>query len=191
MGAFDRIKIILDKAYPFFDHSRDDLYKVLQSYGVEAQKAVRGRIDIASGPIRWIKVLKRYVFSFEDPPPNTHWYVYGVPDSRLRSIFPVVHLKTFSVKKSWFREEIAISFKGDDSGLGIIERLNHNGSIAAAIFSSRCEVMDTQLKIEADNCHVCWTITTNVLPTRELWDCFHLIAEQLLTAPLGYGQIEK
>ncbi len=108
-----------------------------------------GVIDIVEGPIRWINVTEATGWIDEDS--DGDYLVYGVPDPRIRPGFPMVRLKAVSVKKPFFRsgwwkyealgtrgpgrkdmelwgsrQVIGVRWEGEDSGLGIVQRLSEN-----------------------------------------------------------------
>jgi len=189
------------------DRTREELCAVLQSYGVEVQLAVRKRpeekigsgrwrnigpvpflaatqgislgvIDVTTGLIRWVNVLE---YQWEDSPTD-HWYLYAVPDCRIHAEFPKVRLKLAVMRKSWYRETIGVNWKGEDYGLGIIERLSKL-SITNVIIDSHRQGIDADLEIDAEPKHGYWLMWTKTVPTRELWDCYQSIAVELLEIP--------
>ena len=97
----------------FRDKSRDKLTQNLNSLGVRADLAERGRveekiqkswhqrslgvIDIPKGPIRWINILKRD--RQRDSPPRW-WVILGIPDERPISDRQAVKIK--AVRKKIF-----------------------------------------------------------------------------------------
>ena len=193
------------------DRTRDELCAILQSYGLEARLAVRkcpeekigsgrwrnigpvpflaatqgislGVIDVSTGLIRWVNVLE---YQFEDSPID-HWYVCGILDHRLYPGFPMIHLKSALIQKSWLGEIIGVKWKGEDYGLGIIERLSKL-SITNVIFDSHRQGINADLEINAEPKHGCWLMWTKTVPTRELWDCYQSIAGELLEIPLPDG----
>jgi len=94
-------------------NERDEFCAHLQSLGIDAQMAPRGRaeekiytgprqslgvIDIAKGPIHWVNVTFATSYSGpDDDVDQPHPLVYGVPDPKVRSEFPEVrlHAKSF------------------------------------------------------------------------------------------------
>jgi len=188
----------------FRDKTRDRICADLQRLGVDAQMAARGRdeekvrrtfldllvalggtsreslgiIDIPNGPIRWINVRKTITISQYGYSEPSYCVDYGVPDCRLNPNFKLriksVHFKRFSL---WRKEKIDLRWKGKDSGLGIITRLNNDILIKEAIMMS-----DSDLTIHANGDFSCWTISTGTckVPSVELWDCSKKIAGHLL-----------
>jgi hypothetical protein len=95
------------------DKTRDELASTLNSIGVEAKMAERGRveekaenswyqkslgtIDIPEGPIRMINILKKDRSQHSGP---RWWVVLGIPDDRLVSSRQTVKIKTVRKKNS-------------------------------------------------------------------------------------------
>jgi hypothetical protein len=75
-----------------------------------------------------------------------------------------------------FGKVVDLHWKGKDSGLGIINRLNGDILIKRPIMKSR------DVLIRAHGKHGCWIISTltNVPPSEELWNCYQAIAQHLL-----------
>ena len=94
----------------FRDKERDEFCQHLQTLGIKAQLALRGReeekfgggslgvIDIPEGPIRWVNVW-RGGYSQDG---NAGYYAeLGVPDPKLTASFPNVKIRSWKVKTSW------------------------------------------------------------------------------------------
>lgn len=130
------------------DDTRDELCTALKNLGLNAQMAARGRveekiyfgprrslgvIDIAEGPIRWVNVTEETsTWGGGDDPDFLDFVVYGVPDSRVGPGFPEVRLKAVWVKT--FPGQITgVRWKGEDFGLGIVDRLSQDVSLASAM----------------------------------------------------------
>ena len=190
MGFFNRIKDT------FRDKTRDKLCSYLQTMGIDAQMAERGRpqesidsvvstktlgiIDIAKGPIRWVNVTNRIV------PGGFRWtgrviydIKYVVPDTRLRAKSAEVQIKSSVVGNTW-------QWKGRDSGLGVIDRLNSNTSMAHALIQSN----SAQITIRAYPDYRLWVMSTVIDQIRltpylkslpHLWDLYQSIARHLLS----------
>ena len=194
------------------DRTREEVCTLLQSYGVGVRLAERRRweekiggkrgrwilhpfsltwvsrgdsigiVIVDAEPILWINVLK---YQFEDSPTD-YWYLYGIPDYRLYPGSPSVHLKSALIRKSWLGEVIGVKWKGEDYGLGIIERLSKL-SITNVILDSHWQGINADLEINAEPKHSCWLMWTKTIPTQELWDCYQSIAGELLEIPLPEG----
>jgi hypothetical protein len=177
----------LDRAEEIFrDKGRDDLCAWLQDMGIDAQVAERGRveeniecgflseplglIDIPEGPIRWVNVIKRK--SGDDV---KYYFKYGVPDSRLQSNLPKVEIRSKPKGDNW-------QWKGNDAGLGIVDRLNGDMSTGHTLIRTK----SPNMTIRAYTDPSCWVISSEAIgmPSQELWDCYQAIAQHLLSAPL-------
>ncbi len=188
MGFFDKVRDT------FRSKARDNICAGLQSLGVDAQMAERGRaeediecgvsysrslglIDIPEGPIRWVNVVKR---SGQAPGGMTYYIKYGVPDSRLWVIIPPnLEIKSARKKDNW-------QWKGKDAGLGIIDRLNGDISIGYTLLQSK----SPQITIRAYPNHSCWVISSEISYislSEELWNSYQKIAQHLLVEwPTGH-----
>ena len=122
------------------DKTTDKFCAHLQSLGIEAQMAPRGRaeekiytgprqslgvIDIAKGPIPWVNVTSATSAwgPVEDITTMPRYLAYGVPDTRIGPRFPKVGVRAVSVEKperGWWarlsgeREVIGVHWEGDD-----------------------------------------------------------------------------
>ena len=172
------------------DPMRDTICAGLRHIGVDANKAERGRpeergslglIDIGNGPIRWIDVRKEWKPSILPAPlaigGGTVYYTdYGIPDANLRGSPRVrikpVYTKSFPV----FGKVAALVWRGKDSGVGVIEALNRDGSIDGPIMYS------PDLAIQVDAKRRCWLLSTETRdpPSIELWRGYQAIARRLL-----------
>jgi len=184
MSFFDKVK------EPFRDKRRDDLCASLQSIGIDAKLAERwraeeniecgvyseslGMIDIREGSIRWVNVVSR---SGQAPAGASLYVKYGVPDSRFWYVSkPTLEIESTCKKGNW-------QWKGTDSGLGIIDRLNGDSSIEYALLQSNSPA----IRIRAYPDHICWVISTEWALSEELWNCYQMIARHLLAEwPTGH-----
>ena len=164
------------------DKTRDKLCAGLQAIGVDARTAERGRpeektgagslgvIDIGRSPIRWINVRV-----YDAGETTVHITEYGVPDSRYLPELGIqsVRVKTFPI----FGPVIDVRWKGNDLGLGIVERLGSDAAIKGAIMGNGDE-----LTIVARGDYGGWLIRrgTTATPLAEQWGCYQAIAERLL-----------
>ena len=164
------------------DKSRDELCAGLQTIGVDARMAERGRpeektgegslglIDIGQGSVRWINAR------VEDRGETTvHMTEYGVTDSRYLPKIQIesVRVKTFPI----FGRVIDVRWNGDDQGLGIVERLGSDSAIKDAIIGNGDE-----LTVVARRDQGYWLIRREIraTPSAEQWGCYQAIAEHLL-----------
>src|SRR5437667_1615401 len=204
---------------PDRDRTRVNLYNKLQSLGVSARIEERGHqaeqisrsrkaerwelrghslgvIEITGGPIRWVNV-KRYGADQEV------WYgfEYAIPDVKV-SDFPPVRLKLvrsrkwgFGVKDVWGLGPVKeVWWNGKDFGLGIIERLSRDASIANAVQAAPgTRTVLTNLEIDVDKKHGYWILTGDGVGKRDvlssdLWHTYKKIALHLLAASRREGQ---
>jgi hypothetical protein len=163
-----------------------------------------GVIDIATGPIRWIGVRERMDLGYDRGPSEKTWYTeYIVPDSEIDS-FPKVRFKSVEVKSFPLVGKVKnLRWEGNDFGLGIMDQLACDVSINKRLIDESAFFMNRGLEIGAYPGCSCWILTTTYywehsgggimralgikerkLPaiSRELWDCFRTIAQQLLTS---------
>ena len=122
----------------FRDKSRDHLADVLNSLGVKAEMAERGRaeekvenswyqrtlgvIDILEGSIRWINILKK---DGSQHSPARWWVVLGMPDEKSISSHQAIKIKTVRKKKfPLFGKVGDVIWKGHDGGTGLVATLS-------------------------------------------------------------------
>jgi hypothetical protein len=182
MGFFDRAKDI------FREKTRDKVYTALKSIGVDAKLAENGRpeesikcglgihslgiIDIGEGPIRWVNI--RIDVN------GTNWIDFGVQDPRLsqseRKVLIQAHFR-----KTLFGlgRVVDLIWQGEDSSLGIIQRLNDDIPLKNAII--RTNAYD--FTVGAYNSLGCWVMSLAYpIPlTEESWNCYRSIAKHLLS----------
>jgi len=186
----------------FRDHTRDDLCAALLDLGIQARMGERERaeekftfwrgrslgiIDITDGSVRWVNIKMQSLGSNEGG--GSDLYIeFGIPDSRVESTFPKVHIETVRVKSfPLFGRVIAMQWKGNDFGLGTIDRLASDVSLHKPIMGSY------DVEIEAYPEHGCWILTVKggfasdwenlSHPSRDLWDCYQSIGKHLLDTP--------
>ena len=190
------------------DTTRDEFCAHLQSLGIDAQMAPRGRaeerifprdrrslwslgvIDIAEGPIRWVNVT-RGTLDTDNETDRSPYLVYGVPDPKVRSRFPEVRLEAISVhepvpeRRWWFLKfpvrgpVIRVGWGGYDFGLGIVRHLNQNVLVPRPPLESPYGV---SFEIGAYPDRRCWILTVNwvLAPSKQEWDHYQSIARHLL-----------
>ena len=180
----------------FRDTTRDEFCAGLQSMGINAQMAERGRteeniervfvrkslglIDLPEGPISWVNiVIERELIKiiFANPTGFLHVYKYGVPDTRLDLNSPKVKIKSFRKKESPLVGEIIdLYWRGKDFGLGIIDRLNSDTS------TRRPMNIDHDVHVRTYGKHGLWIISFEERepPSKDMWNWFQTIANHLL-----------
>ena len=187
----------------FRDKMRDDFCAGLQQrLGIDAALAPRGRpeeavkrasrsrslglIDIPEGQIRWVNVLE--LAGFQDV---FYCATYGVPDSKITPTFPRVNIRSARVKSPLFTGDVVrLDWKGEDFGLGVIERLaEHEWEELMRSF--------VDMEIIAHPAYGCWGMSLlgkwyrneamkdhgilGGLPSVQWWDCYQAIGEVLLS----------
>lgn len=178
----------------FRDKSRDELARDLNSLGVRAELAERGRveekienawyqrslgiIDVPEGLVRWINILKRDA-SKNSPP--LWWVVLCIPDNRPVPHYRAVDIKTVR-KKSFplFGRVVDVIWKGDDHHTGLAE-----------VFSSDETVKDLAKRIgnliihSYDKEFQGWTLQVDrrFEPTNQDWTTIQKIANYILSSP--------
>ena len=176
------------------DKTRDELTVALNSLGVEAAMAERGRaeeaihnswwqrslgvIDLPEGPVRWIHVVKKD--GGRDGPPRW-WINLCIPDERQLPGRRTVKIRTVR-KKSFplFGRVVGVLWKGDDHSTGLIGALSDEK--AARDLAAR--VGNLRIRSHTDNFQG-WTLQVNrrFAPTSQDWQAIQTIAHRLLSAP--------
>jgi hypothetical protein len=108
--------------------------------------------------------------------PSDYFTHYGVPDARVVFGKPAVGIKS-ACKKNFplVGRVVDLQWKGNDFGLGIIERLNNDILIKDLILGS------SDVNIYGHRFHQCWTMSTEWSGVSlELWNCYQAIAHHLL-----------
>lgn len=176
------------------DKTRDNLAHALNSLGVRAEMAERGReeekvhnawwnrslgvIDLSEGPIRWINVIKKDQ-SKESPP--MWWVNFCIPDERPISGGREIDVKT--VRKKSFPlvgRVIGVEWRGKDHSTGLINRLTYDQA-AKDLATRRGNVRIRSYENEFQG----WTlqIESRLEPNRQDWNAIQDIAEYLLSTP--------
>jgi len=127
----------------FRDKSRDKLSQNMNSLGIRAVLAERGRaeekvenswyqrslgiIDIPEGLVRWINILKKDG-SGRSPP--QWWVILGIPDERPLSNHKSVDIKTIR-KKAFplFGKVVDVTWKGNDHHTGLVQVLSNDEAV--------------------------------------------------------------
>ena len=176
------------------DKTRDNLAHALNSLGVQAEIADRGRveekvhnawwnrslgvIDLPEGPVRWINVIKKDP-SKESPP--MWWINFCIPDERPISGNREIDVKTVR-KKTFplFGQVIGVDWKGKDHSTGLVNRLSYDQSAKdLATRTGNIRIRSYSKEFQG------WTVqvAARFEPTRQDWQIIQKIADYLLSAP--------
>lgn len=185
------------------DKTRDNITKTLNSLGVRAEMAERGRpeeairkrtftrsigiVDIAEGPFRCVNLVKQDGNQYSPP---RWWTVFCLPDEArdnepddLRNVDNrrSIDIKT-SREKSFplFGRVTGVTWEGDDCGTGLLDTLSRDAAVARLAKKVGC------LEIEGyDNEFQGWTVQvdTGLRPKRQDWEALLRIAGYLLPSP--------
>ena len=183
----------------FRDKSRDELAQNLNSLGIRADLAERGRveekiqkswykfqrslgvIDIPEGPIRWINIVKRD--RSRNSPPRW-WIILGIPDERPISNRQTVKIKTVR-KKTFplFGKVVDVTWKGNDHYTGLAEVL----SIDETVKNLSKKIGNLVVRSYAKEFQG-WTLQVyrRFGPTNQDWATIQKIANYLLSSPRVY-----
>jgi hypothetical protein len=125
------------------DKTRDNLAQNLNSLGIRADLAERGRaeekienswyqrslgiIDMPEGLVRWINILKKDA-SKNSPP--LWWIILCIPDERPLTNHKAVDIKTVR-KKAFplFGKVVDVTWKGNDHHTGLAEVLSNDEAV--------------------------------------------------------------
>ncbi|MDH4270039.1 MAG: hypothetical protein OEV52_07065 [Dehalococcoidia bacterium] len=176
------------------DKSRDELARNLNSLGIRADLAERGRaeekienswyqrslgiIDIPEGSARWINILKKDA-SKNSPP--LWWVVLCIPDKRPVPNHHVVDIKTVR-KRSFplFGTVVDVTWKGSDHHTGLAEVLSNNETVKDLAKRIGTLVIRSYAK-EFEG----WTLQVDrrFEPTNQDWATIQRIADHILSSP--------
>jgi len=176
------------------DKYRDDLAYALNSSGVKAEMAERGRaeektenswyqrslgvIDISGGPIKWINILKKD--GSKNSPPKW-WVVLGIPDDKLVSTRQETKIKTVRKKNFPLLGKIVdVVWKGAEGGSGLVNKLS--ADVPTKTLAKG--IGNLEIKSHADGFQG-WTLTVDrrFNPTNKDWETIELIADYILSSP--------
>ena len=149
------------------DKSRDDLAYLLNSTGLKAEMADRGRpeekidnswyqrslgiIDISEGPVRWINILKRD--RSKDSPPKW-WVVMGIPDNVGMAGSKEIKIKTVRKKAfPFFGKVVDVIWKGDVGSTGLIDTLSRDQDVKS--LSERLGNIEIKSYFSSGQCDSC------------------------------------
>ena len=175
------------------DKTRDDLTDTLNSLGIGAAMAERGRpeesirkpwgkrslgvIDLAEGPIKWINVVRQDGSQYSPP---RCWFVLCIPDERPFSKRREVKIKTVR-KKSFpvFGKVVDVAWEGDDYGTGLLRTLANDYTVKS--WTKKTGNLEVRRHDEAFDG---WTLQVEkrVTPTRQDWDIIRKIVDYLLSS---------
>ena len=176
------------------DKTRDDLAHALNSLGVMAEMAERGRveekvnnswinrslgvIDLPEGPIRLINILKKDR-SKESPP--MWWINLCIPDERPVLIHKEVKVMTVREKSfPLFGKVVEVTWKGEDYGTGIVYTLsNDESSKALAMAIGNLKIRSYSKEFQGRTLEV----DRRFSPTSQDWEAINKIAGHLLSSP--------
>ena len=180
----------------FRDKTRDTLAEALQTLGVPAEMAERGRpeeslgkrlfcrslgvIDIKEGPIAWVNTIKK---DGNDKSPPQWWFIFGIPDNRKMPKESAIKLTTLR-KKSFplFGQVLDVSWRGKDMGTGLISVLSEDTTVDEMVK----RVKDMTLQNRSKEFQG-WSLQTGKnfeLSTAD-WEALQTIAYYVTIAPLG------
>jgi len=175
------------------DKSRDELAWTLNSLGITANLAERGRpeekvenswyqrslgiIDIPEGVVRWINILKK---DGNKNSPPLWWVVLCIPDQRPVPNYKAVDIKT--VRRKTFPlvgKVLDVTWKGDDHHTGLCEVLSSDEvvkSLAKKIGNLTIHSYDKEFEG--------WTLQVDrrFQPTNEDWATIRKIADYVLSS---------
>lgn len=178
----------------FRDKSRDELARNLNSLGVRADLAERGRpeekienswyqrslgiIDIPEGSIRWINILKRDA-SKNSPP--LWWVVLCIPDNRPVPNYKAVDIKTTRRKSFPLLGKIVdVTWRGNDHHTGLTEVLSNDGAVKnLAKKIGNLVIHSYEEEFQG------WTLQVDrrFVPTDQDWTTIQKIADYILSSP--------
>ncbi|MFC2032001.1 hypothetical protein ACFLUS_01320 [Chloroflexota bacterium] len=175
------------------DKARDRLAQNLNSLGIRANLAERGRaeekvenswyqrslgiIDIPEGLVRWINILKKD--GSKNSPPRW-WVVLGIPDERPIPKHQAVDIKTIR-KKAFplFGKIVDVTWKGNDSGTGLADVLSDDEAVKDLAGNSGNLTIHSYAK-EFQG----WTLQVDrrFKPTNQDWATIQKIANHILSS---------
>ena len=179
------------------DKSRDELADALNSVGVKAEMAERGRaeekvedswyqrslgvIDNHGGSIRWVNILKRDRGQHNPP---KWWVVLGIPDERSISSHQEIKIKTVR-KRTFplFGKVVDVVWKGYDGNTGLVNTLSKD--VPTKTLAKR--IGNLEIKSHANGFQG-WTLTIDkqFRPTSQDWETIEKIADYILSSPRSF-----
>lgn len=179
------------------DKSRDKLAQSLNSLGIRAELAERGRaeekvenswyqrslgvIDVRDGLVRWINILKKD--GSKNSPP-LWWVILGIPDERSLSKHQAVDIKTIR-KRAFplFGKVVDVTWRGKDHHTGLAQVLSDDEAVKALAKRLGNLVIHSYAK-EFQG----WTLTVDKRfePTGQDWNTIQRIAKHILSSARVY-----
>jgi len=176
------------------DKSRDKLAQNLNSLGIRADLAERGRveekvekswyqrslgvIDVPEGLVRWINILKK---DASKDSPALWWVILCIPDERPVPDHHVVDIKTIR-KKSFplFGKVADVNWKGSDHHTGLVEVLSNDETVKELARKIGNLVVRSYAKEFRG-----WTLQVDrrLEPTNQDWIAIQKIASHILASP--------
>ncbi len=179
------------------DKSRDELAQNLNSLGVEAELAERGRaeekvenswtqrslgvIDIRDGLVKWINVLKQDGGRYSPP---RWWIVLGIPDERPLSKHRAADIKTAETRSfPLFGRVVDVTWRGKDHHTGLARVLSNDEEVKALAKRIGNLVIRSYAR-EFQG----WTLTVDrrFEPTGQDWSTIQKIANYILSSARVY-----
>jgi hypothetical protein len=171
----------------------------LAPYGAPAEQDIwgksRGTVNISKGPIRWVQV--RTEICGDD---DEYLTDYAVPDTRLCDLDTSrLEIKCTATGGFWpFRAPSGVRWRGNDLGLGMLQRLDEDTSLAGPLLGRVYSRRAVTIKAPARRGY--WTIIvpggiTGLaslvtrrpmvdIPKLDQWHCYQAIAQHLLDTPI-------
>jgi len=181
----------------FRDKSRDRLALNLNSLGIKASLAERGRdeekvenswyqrslgiIDIQEGLVKWINILKKD--GSKNSPPQW-WVVLGIPDERPLTNHKAVDIKTIRKKIfPLFGRVVDVTWKGNDHHTGLVHVLSND----KAVINLAKRIGNLTIHSYAKEFQG-WTLQVDrrFEPTNQEWAAIQKIADYILTSARVY-----
>ena len=175
------------------DKSRDKLAQNLNSLGIRADLAERGRaeervenswyqrslgiIDIPEGLVRWINILKKDGSRYNPP---RWWVILGIPDKRPLPNHQAVDIKTIRTKRfPLFGKIVDVTWKGNDSGTGLADALSNDE--AAKNLAKNAGNLTVHSYAKG---FLGWTLQVDrrFKPTKQDWATIQKIANRILSS---------
>ena len=142
-----------------------------------------GIINIDSGPIKWINIIRIRRRGKNNPP--RYRIILGVYDERPLSNQRPINIKTIRKKAlPLFGKVINTMWTGNDYSSGLISLLSNS----VTIDKLSAQIGDLRVKSHASSFHG-WTIGTEMTkvdsftPTETDWNNFQVLADYLLSSP--------
>jgi len=191
----------------FRDKFRDRLAQHLNSLGIGAELAERGRpeerlgqiwygrflgvanhslgvIDIRDGSVRWINTAR---YGGKNP---TWSVIFGIPDQRPFSKHKAVNIEAVAKRRRVIGEVLDVTWRGKDHHTGLAEALYSDDAVKALAKSYVQSGIILGIRSYARDFHG-WTLTVDNLtgqfePAHQDWSTIQKIANRVLSSPRAY-----